>query len=197
MTIQGGIGSYTFGVERASTGLHGPVIRTDEITAGVGEYPAGLLMAKAADGKAIPYEEIAAEALGAGDGAVTAFTELLASAPAMPGSVTVTDGVETFSDTGYGRLVGDAGGSGWVDYKAGQVSVEFATAPANEAPVTADYARALQGVLDEAVDISKATSAPVVIHGTVKAGLLKINLDGDAPSAGLLRDLREMGVFPV
>ncbi|MDK2955408.1 MAG: hypothetical protein PWQ57_904 [Desulfovibrionales bacterium] len=197
MAINGKIGGFDIGVERASTGAHGPVIRTDAIDAGTDTYPVGLIMADGGAGKAVPYAAATAEAVGTGDATAATFTATLALAPAQPGALAVTDGVETFADDGHGRLTGDAGGSGWIDYKSGSLSVTFAAAPAEDAAITAAYGRKIAGVLDEAVDASHATSVNLIVHGTVKSALLKANIAGDAPSGSLLRTLRELGVYPV
>ena len=79
------------------------------------------------------------EQIGTGDGATITFTAVLSKTPIKPGSVTVTDGVETFTDNGDGTLTGSAGGSGTVNYTTGDISVTFATAPASGAAITASY----------------------------------------------------------
>jgi len=60
-----------------------------------------------------------------GNGSMKAFSGNLSVSYVVPGSVSVTDGTETFSDDGSGTLTGDAGGSGTVDYSAATYSVTF------------------------------------------------------------------------
>jgi len=67
------------------------------------------------------------------------FTATLTNTPIVADSVSVTDGVETFSDNGDGTLTGSADGSGTIDYDTGALSVTFFAAPANGAAITADY----------------------------------------------------------
>lgn len=59
--------------------------------------------------------------------------------PIVPGSVVVTDGVETITDDGDGSLTGDMGGDGSVNYVTGEVEVEFDTEPAMGAEIVVDY----------------------------------------------------------
>jgi hypothetical protein len=57
----------------------------------------------------------------------------------VPGSVSVTDGVETFTDDGAGGLDGDNGGDGDVNYVTGEIEVEFGDAPADGAAILVSY----------------------------------------------------------
>lgn len=70
-----------------------------------------------------------------GNGSHTTFNLTLPYVPVAAGTVSVTDGVETFSDDGAGNLTGSGGGSGTVNYTTGAVSVTFNAAPANLAPI--------------------------------------------------------------
>lgn len=67
------------------------------------------------------------------------FADTLAETPIVPGTVSVTDGVETFTDNGEGVLAGDAGGSGTVNYDTGAISVTFDEAPGEAVDVDVDY----------------------------------------------------------
>lgn len=126
------------------------------------------------------------------------FTDTLAKAPVRPGSVEVTDAVETFIDDGLGRLAGDDGGSGTVDYETGAVSVTFAAAPANAAAVTADYEREPRAVLDEPVDTTLSGSGLVIRMGPVNRVMLKVGATSPAaPSEALLSQLIDRCVIPV
>ena len=55
---------------------------------------------------------VVAEALGVGDGATTTFTGTLLNPSIEGGSISVTDGTETFTDNNDGTLTGSAGGTG-------------------------------------------------------------------------------------
>ncbi len=70
----------------------------------------------------------ASDTLGVGDTNFSiAFSGTLRHTPIVKGSVTITDGVETFTDaSGSGVLVGDGGGSGSMNYQTGASSVDFA-----------------------------------------------------------------------
>ena len=47
------------------------------------------------------------------------------SMPIKPGTLTITDGVETFMDDSAGVLIGDKGGSGSVNYNGGDIALTF------------------------------------------------------------------------
>ncbi|MDY6904093.1 MAG: hypothetical protein SWH61_05340 [Thermodesulfobacteriota bacterium] len=196
MAVDGKLGSVSRNDERARGNGHAPVIRTAVLAEDNGEYPVGMLLAENDSGEGIPYEVVTEEAVGTGDGAETDFSGSLASAPVQPGTVTVSDGVETFTDDGMGNLTGDAGGTGSVNYKTGAVSVSFNAAPANEAAVEAGYGRKLKGVLDEDVDTAKSTAGLYVAHGSVRTDILKIGIAGDDPTTAQLAMLESMGIWP-
>lgn len=84
-------------------------------------------------------EEVESEELATGDGTETNFTGNLDYTPIDAGTVSITDGVETFSDDGEGVLTGDAGGSGTVNYTTGAYDVTFNAAPGNGQALLADY----------------------------------------------------------
>ena len=70
------------------------------------------------------------ESMGTGNGANATFSRTLDNKPVTLGSVQVSDGVESFTDPGgSGTLTGTAGGNGSVNYKSGQVTVNFNNAP--------------------------------------------------------------------
>jgi hypothetical protein len=64
-----------------------------------------------------------------GDGSTQNFSNVVQFPFISPGSVIITDNVETFTDNGSGVLVGDMGGTGSVNYTTGAISVSFFTAP--------------------------------------------------------------------
>jgi len=82
------------------------------------------------------------ESIGTGDGTATDFSGTLSYTPIVPGSVTVTDGNETFTDNGDGTLTGSAGGSGTINYYTGAISVSFASAPSSGADISVSYTQA-------------------------------------------------------
>lgn len=64
-----------------------------------------------------------------GDGSTQNFNNVVQFPFISPGSVIVTDEVETFTDLGNGILIGSQGGNGTVDYTTGAISVSFLIAP--------------------------------------------------------------------
>ena len=83
---------------------------------------------------------ISGEVIGTGDDVEVTFSSTLANVVAVQGTISVTDGVETFTDSeNSGILVGDAGGTGSVDYISGDISVTFNDAPGAAVSVTVDY----------------------------------------------------------
>jgi len=66
-----------------------------------------------------------------GDGVTSSFNFSAQTFPIIPGSVIVTDNVEILVDDGEGILVGNAGGSGTIDYTTGAVVANFAAIPAS------------------------------------------------------------------
>lgn len=89
------------------------------------------------------YTTAASEAIGTGGGVQVNFTGTLAFKAITPRAtcfgVTMTDGNETFVDDYLGNLNGNKGGTGTINYMTGAYSINFGTAPAVSAPVTATY----------------------------------------------------------
>lgn len=79
------------------------------------------------------------ETIGTGDGTTTTFNFTLSKTPIVAGTISITDGTETFSDNGDGTLTGDNGGTGTINYATGVGSVTFNTAPGTGISITADY----------------------------------------------------------
>lgn len=182
--------------ERARAG-EPHIIQSGTVVASQGTIPMGLVMTKGASGFE-EYQEVADEVLGTGDGATKAFTGTLAEAPAEPGSVVVADGTETFADDGMGRLVGDAGGTGTVNYATGAISVTFNANVTNEVDVTMDYVTRIDGVADEECDTSKNTSIVYVRWGYVRQDVLKVGISAEAePDTTLLERMADNGLFAV
>ena len=197
MTIQGKVGSVAYGIGRARGEGMWPAVCAVLLKVDQGELPAGLILSDSVDGM-VPYAVVADEAVGAGDGTEKNFTHTLAKVPAMPGSVEITDGVETFSDDGLGRLAGSAGGSGTVVYATGKVAVGFNAAPANAAAITADYQREPAAVLDEPVDTAESGSGLAIRLGPAVREMLKVGAVTPAvPSDALLAALISRHIYPV
>jgi uncharacterized small protein (DUF1192 family) len=74
-----------------------------------------------------------------GDGDEDEFEFTTEEAPLEIGSVTVWDGVETFTDDGDGDLTGNLGGDGTVNYVTGEIEVEFNTEPLDGATIWVSY----------------------------------------------------------
>ena len=106
-------------------------------------------------------EEVPEEAFATGDGALVDFNGALTWLPLRSGTVTLTDGVETFTDNGAGVLTGSAGGSGTVDYSTGLVDITFNTAPVLDSPVTATYEFDMEGNSNLPQIDLRLTSTPV------------------------------------
>lgn len=179
---------------RAGSGPH--VVRTETLKAGQVALPMGLLVARDAVGEIVPFAAAQEAAVGAGDagGSKTFAGEL---GELVPGGLSVTDGVEAFTDDGFGGLTGDAGGSGKVNYQTGVFTVTFQSAPAAAAPVSASYQPALQGVLDRPA-AAGAVNCEVLVHGKVTRGELKVGVAAQAaPDAGQLYALERLGIWPL
>jgi phage tail-like protein len=66
---------------------------------------------------------------------ITAYTPTLPQAPLRPSAILITDGTETFRDDGKGRLIGNLGGYGTVNYLTGAIDVHFKP-PGPVGPIT-------------------------------------------------------------
>ena len=76
------------------------------------------------------------------DGVATSFTGILYHTPIVRGSVTATDGVQTFNDNGDGTLSPTAGvGSGTINYYTGAISLTFAAFAALDTAIRSTYRR--------------------------------------------------------
>lgn len=197
--INGKISTFARDDVRASAPGHGPVLQSGKLPAADGVYPVGLLLTFALAGLFKPLQAILAEVLATGDGVTKAYSVTLAAAlPLEPGTLVVTDGVETFTDDGLGRLTGDAGGTGTVVYRSGEVTLSFNANVVNLTNVTADYTTSADGVLDELVDTAASASGQYIAHGTCRRDALKVGAVAQAaPTAAVLLALKAKGIFPV
>ena len=103
-----------------------------------------------------PAETVTDEYFSTGDGDTRSHTNTLQKVPIKPGTFTVTDGVEAFTDEGDGELDGSSGGSGTVDYVTGEVHVKFKTAPLEDVIITCSYDQ-----FEDAPEITFITSNPL------------------------------------
>lgn len=89
------------------------------------------------------YTTVSNENVGTGDGVLVTFNDTLAfkagGARRTCFGITVTDGVETFTDNYDGTLTGSAGGTGTINYTTGAISVTFNTAVTNTTAILCDY----------------------------------------------------------
>lgn len=80
-----------------------------------------------------------------GDGVTFAFSTTLAANTIFPGTLIITDNVETFSDinttytTANVTWTGSLGGTATINYATGSVSVSFNTAPISGSPIMLSY----------------------------------------------------------
>ncbi len=127
---------------------------------GFGSYASVMLMIREKAGRAgidaWPAETVTDEHFSTGDGDTRGYTNTLQKAPVKPGTLTVTDGVEAFTDQGDGELDGSSGGTGTVDYATGEVHVRFKTAPEEDTVITCSYDQ-----FEDAAEITFITTKPV------------------------------------
>lgn len=189
------IGRVNYEDETVLAGGHPPVVMTGKVAANDGAYPFGMLLGEG-DSVLVPFI-VETEAVAAGNGSATSFSDTIAHHPIEPGSLTIADSTETFSDDGNGRLVGSAGGSGTVNYKTGAFAVTFDAAPSNADPINAVNHNELVGVQEKATDTALDTGVNYVVHGSVRRDRLKKGKEGAAvPDADITR-LQKMGIYPV
>jgi hypothetical protein len=86
-------------------------------------------------------ETVHNEVCATGNGGTKHYAFVLKMIPVVAdGAVSITDGVEIFTDvTGSGVLVGDAGGTGTVSYTSGAVVIDFFANVVNLVNVTSTY----------------------------------------------------------
>lgn len=83
------------------------------------------------------FTQVTGEAIGSSGSTNYSGTLAVAGAPKTIMYVSITDGTETFKDDRNGNLVGDAGGTGTINYATGAYDVTFAATTGGA--VTADY----------------------------------------------------------
>lgn len=195
--LNGKVGSFSRNEERARTPGHEPVILAGKVKANNGTYPTGLLLTRLL-GELIALAVIAAEVLATGAGNLKAYSGTLAAFPVEPGTISITDGVETFTDDGHGTLTGDAGGTGTINYQTGDYTLGFIVDVLLASDIEADYITAFAGVNDQECDTTEEGSCLYVGHGTVSTPVLKVGVAAPVePSPALLMIMQQHGVYPV
>jgi len=102
----------------------------------------------------------------------TIYSGTLTVFPIVSGSLSITDGVETFSDNGAGLLTGNLGGTGTINYTSGVWNVTFNSAVGSGVVISGIYeTTASNGVLsgDEAGTINYLTGEYNVTFDTAPA----------------------------
>ena len=191
MSYEGNIGSLGMKEVVVLVGP-GPHIVLNEKMAGQAELPAGALMALDADDSAVPFDVAQDKEVGTGDGTEKSVSGNLGKV--VPDSVSITDGTETFTDDGFGGLVGDATGTGKINYETGDFEVTFNAAPANAQAITATYKPALRGVLTAKAD-AEANEASICVHGKVNRAALTVS--GSAATIAHIRTLYALAIWPL
>jgi hypothetical protein len=172
----------------------GHVVRTFRLAAPtVATLVAGTLVALSAGKTLYPYGTSQPVDVGLGDGAATTFTGNLGKF-VQAGSVTVSDGVETFTDDGFGELTGDAGGSGKVNYLNGDITVTCNAAPANEAAMVAHCTHWCRGCLVRDAEAGAVDAEAVTAGGVNTAELVMPG--GDPATTDALAEMEFIGPWP-
>ncbi|MCP4162590.1 MAG: hypothetical protein GY760_21190 [Deltaproteobacteria bacterium] len=191
--INGKIGEFNRKEERARGAGHDPVILSIAFM-DVGVVAMGRLITRTVLGaKALVITDN--EVLATGDGSIQVYSGTFENFPLEPQTIVITDGVETFTDDGFGRLKGDAGGTGTINYLDGSYDIDFNANVVNSTNVTVDYVTKVDGVNDEDLDTAQSGSSLCVVHGSVQKEVLKINDNGDAPSEYLLGLLTKNKIY--
>ncbi len=201
MAINGKFGGFEYDDQKVRGGHHPAVVLTGMFMEGIAAMLAlGMFLARGLGGKLRDWLPEIGGVLGEGDGTETTFVFDLGGA-IEPGSLEITDGVETFSDDGFGTLTGDGdapAGSGKIDYASGKGTVTFKLAPLDEAEIEGTWEPGVVGVLDENLHPDRGLSALYVVHGIVRRAALKVS-DGDggytAPDAAMLGKLAKTGIW--
>lgn len=124
-----------------------------------------------------------------GDGG-TSYSGTLSVTPIVPGSLYVTDGVESFQDNGDGTLTGSNGGSGTINYSTGEWALLFSATVTLGVVIRAGYTyypRTASTVLDEPIMAIKTfidesnDSKKLVVCNTKRAAVYNANTNSFDP----------------
>lgn len=189
------LSTFSFGEDSIAAGGHPLVLIGHTVNAAQGDLIAGLLLGKSAT-SLVPWDE-ATEVIDTGDGATKAYSGTIAHYPIQPGTLVITDGVETFADDGLGRLTGDAGGSGTIVYATGAYDLSFNANVVNLTDIEATNYNELACVNEGLVDTTAETSCNGVVHGSVRADRLTKGATPVALSVADYARLIGMSIYPV
>lgn len=169
------------------------ITRSYDLVTGLGaDLDPGRIMALSVDGTAYPFGDSYTFEIAVGDGAALDFTGKLG--PVEPGTVSITDVTETFTDNMDGTLTGDATGTGVVNYATGFYKISFNAAPVNLGTISATVKNCMKGPL-----INQAFTADgvvdVCVHGPVNNEWL--HLGSGSLSVADVIELDNMGVWPI
>lgn len=121
--------------------------------------------------------QIEGEVIGFGGENTYGFT--LTETPVKAGSLSITDGEETFTDNGDGTLRGSEGGSATINYNTGAGSVTFFTPPNVGTDIVANYL--IHTVITDE-NLGEATGITqynfILAHTDVIPGTVTISIDG-------------------
>ena len=97
------------------------------------------------------------------------YTGSFAWIPVRPGTISITDGLETFTDDGAGVLTGNLTGTGTIDYSTGAFSITFNGAPGAGVAILATYSMDLEGnplvpEMDISLQQSPVTARPMKLR---------------------------------
>lgn len=186
MTISGNISNTIYETHRAGLPASKINIQAGQLVTDGEIWPCGLVLGKNESNQYLPCDTVST-AVGTGDGSTTDFTDEVGGIE--PGTAEITAGAITLTDDGCGNFTG-TGGSGSINYETGAVSVNFSTAPANEAAVAMSYKPDPCAVLDAQTDTSKTSSALVVRFGAVRKADLKVGaIAQTAATSAIIRRL--------
>jgi hypothetical protein len=92
------------------------------------------------DPEAIVDEQLTIEdeVIATGNGGMT-YTGTVANPPIVQGTFSATDGIETFSSTSTGALIGNMGGTGSINFTSGAFILNFAANVASMTPIYGNY----------------------------------------------------------
>lgn len=189
-------------------GSHPVTLYPIVLGSGAGDLSAGQVLGrKTSDNKyykLLPTgTDYTGEPVGSGDDTKKTFYGTLAHPSVVPGSLSITDGTETFSDNSEGGLVGSAGGWGIINYSTGSFTVTFAAAPTTGTDnITADYTGDVDGteipraILARDTDASEEDVNTVAyVHGEFNEDKLDWNDATDPQIAAAKRRLAEYGIY--
>lgn len=187
--------TFSFGEDSIAAAGHPLVLVGKKVKTNQGDLVAGLLLGKSPT-DLVPWDTDT-EVIATGNGSTKAYSGVIAHHPIQPGTLVITDGVESFTDDGLGRLTGDDGGSGTIVYATGAYSLSFNANVVNATEVEATNYNELACVNETLVDTTAEASCNGVVHGAVRADRLKKGAGATALAAADYLRLNALGIYPV